>query len=169
MTEDPIERLKANVVNDAALASWDVLLERARAMRSTWESASAGLEPADAPAGPQDGEWSPWHLLNHVGAWLENATNALGRATVAEWTDLGSDQAFYDDDPSFAEASSRVAEFVGRFVAQVESCGAGIDDDVRVVHRLLGELNAQEYTVFAMWHVGTHAEQMGEMRGLAES
>ena len=168
MTGDPIERLKANVVDDAASASWEALLERAQAMRSAWQDAGAGLTPADAPAGPQDGDWSPWHLLNHVGAWLENATNALGRATAAESTDLGSDQAFYDDDPSFTEAASRVAEFVGRFVAQVESCGAGVDEDVRVMHRLLGPLNAGEYAVFTMWHVGTHTDQMREMRGLAD-
>ena len=36
MTGDPIERLKANVVDDAASASWDALLERAEAMRSAW-------------------------------------------------------------------------------------------------------------------------------------
>ncbi len=168
MTEDPTERLKANIVDDAASANWDVLVERARAMRTAWESASAGLEPAEAPAGPQDGEWSPWHLLNHVGAWLENATNALARATAAESTDLGSDQAFYEDKPSFGEVSSRVTQFMDRFVAQVQACGAGIDDDVRVVHRRLGELNAQEYTVFTVWHVGTHTEQMREIRSLIE-
>ena len=154
MTEDPIERLKTTMVDDAASASWDDLLERARSMGSEWQTASAGLTPIEAPIGPQDGEWSPWHLVNHVGAWLENATNALDRAVAGESTDLGSDQAFYDDAPSLEEASRRVAEFVGRFVEQVEACSTGVESDVRVEHRLLGKLNAQEYAVFTMWHVG---------------
>ena len=168
MTEDPIQRLKTFVVDDAASASWQDLLERAKSMRGEWEAAGAGLTPRDAPPGPQDGDWSPWHLVNHVGAWLENATNALDRAAAAESTDLGSDQAFYDDAPSFDEASSRVAEAVERFVAQVEACGAGVQDDVRVVHRLLGRLNAPEYAVLTMWHVADHTKQMREMRGLGQ-
>ena len=67
MTNVPFAELRRTVVDDAASASWDELLGRARSMAEDWELATAGLRPEDAPAGPQDGDWSPWHPLTHVG------------------------------------------------------------------------------------------------------
>ena len=166
MADDPTASFKQQVQDAAAQSSWAELLSGAEAMRDGWAGAITGLSAADSPSGAQDGPWSPWHLLNHVGAWLEGATNALDRATQGESTDLGSDQAFYPDSPSFEEARDRVARYVDTFVAQMEACGAGVGDDVRVTHRLLGEINAAEYAVLATGHVNGHTAQMREMRGL---
>ncbi len=166
MADKPAPSFEQQVQDAAAQSSWAELLSEAEAMRDGWAGAVAGLSAADSPSGSQDGPWSPWHLLNHVGAWLEGATNALDRATQGESTDLGSDQAFYDDSPSFEEARDRVARYVDTFVAQMKSCGAGVGDDVRVTHRLLGEINVAECAVLATWHVNGHTAQMREMRGL---
>ena len=51
-------------------------------------------------------------------------------------------------------------------MAQVKACGSGVGDDVRVTHRLLGDINAAEYPVLAAGHVNSHTTQMLEMRGL---
>ena len=166
MADEPAASFEQQVRDAAAQSSWAELLSGAEAMRDGWAEVTAGLSADDSPSGSQDGPWSPWHLLNHVGAWLESATNALDRATQGESTDLGSDRAFYDDSPSFEEARDRVARYVDTFVAQMEACGAGVGDDVRVKHRLLGEISAAEYAVLATWHVNGHTTQMREMRGM---
>ncbi len=164
MADDPFAPLKDWVQEQAAPLSWKAVLGRAREMRAAWQETTDGITAADAPSGPQDGEWSPWHLINHAGAWLENATNALDRSTQDQSTDLGTDQAFYQDMPSFAAASERVATHLDRFVAQVEACASGVGENVIVTHRRLGELNPREYAVFTMWHVNDHEKQIREMR-----
>jgi hypothetical protein len=164
MADDPFAPLKTWVQEQASMLSWQDLLTQAQEMRSHWQATTGDILEADAPSGAQDGDWSPWHLINHAGAWLENATNALDRSTQDQSTDLGSDQAFYQDSPSFDEASQRVGTQLDRFVAQVEACASGVGVDVIVTHRRLGELNPREYAVFTMWHVNDHEKQIREMR-----
>ncbi len=164
MADDPFAPLKTWVQEQAGTLSWDDVLTQAQAMRSAWQTTTGDILETNAPSGPQDGDWSPWHLINHAGAWLENATNALDRSTQDQSTDLGSDQAFYQDAPSFDEASQRVATHLDRFVAQVEACASGVGVNVIVTHRRLGELNPLEYAIFTMWHVNDHEQQIREMR-----
>lgn len=169
MADPEIERLKAAVIEEAKAADWEGLRVEVVEMAEAWARASADLRAQDAPPGPQDGEWSAWHVCNHVAAWLAKSADALERAGAGQSTTLGKTQAWTVGDPSLDEAREAATSGWMRMadaVAALRAAGsAGAGEAVTITHRLLGELTPREYSVFSLKHLNAHVRQMGELRG----
>ncbi len=169
MANPEIERLKAAVIDEAKAADWGGLRVEVVEMAEAWARASADLRAEEAPPGPQDGEWSAWHVCNHVAAWLAKSADALERTRAGQSTTLGPTQAWPEGEPSLAEAVEAATSGWTRMADAVASLwaagSAGADESVTIRHRLLGELTPREYTVFSLKHLNAHVRQMGELRG----
>ncbi|MEE9277197.1 MAG: DinB family protein [Dehalococcoidia bacterium] len=167
MADERLERFKAAFQKEAAASDWQTLHALIAATRDGWADAVNGLREADAPPGPQDGEWSPWHVCNHVAAWLQQAAKALERAAAGESTNLGPNQAWLSDGHAVSGLLAGAAEGWERLLSAVEAAGKSADAAALISHRIFGDLQPSEYTVFSARHMATHVTQMRELRGLA--
>ena len=167
---DRVARLRAWVQEEAANSDWTAILARGRATREAWDSAAAGLTPADAPALPRDGDrWSPWNVYNHVAGWLERAAAALEGGVVGRSTSIGNEQAWLADDEPLTAVQAAMDRSWDTYLAVLTSAQQSADASAIITHRFLGELTLSEYAVFATWHIADHAKQMRKIRGLEDT
>lgn len=144
---------------------WPAVAERGRQARNRWNLAAEGLTADDAPDGPQDGDWSPWHLYNHAGAWLANSVRAFARAARGESTNLGTKQAWTEGEHTLADLQSACDANWDAFLAALPTEDPN-DDTIVITHRFFGDLTPRQYATFALSHLETHVGQMRELRGM---
>ena len=144
---------------------WSAIAERTREARRGWNLAAEGVTADEAPSGPQDGDWSPWHLYNHGGAWLANSVNALQRAAQGESTNLGKLQAWTEGDHTLADLQSACDANWDAFLAVLPT-GDPSDTTTVITHRFFGDLTPRQYATFTLSHLETHVGQMRELRGM---
>ena len=149
---------------EIASGGWTPLVAQALSVREDWDHATAELEEGEAPPGPRDSEWSPWHVMNHFAGYLQTAGEALERLSRGEGATMR-DQ-WLGDEKSFAELRSAAIRGWDRFVTALMAASASKSTG-KVALRRGGELGAAELVALTILHAGDHARQMRQIRGLA--
>lgn len=166
------EEARAAVAAEAretGTADWTALLVRALTVRERWDHAAAELEEADAPAGPNEGEWSPWHILNHVGGLTARAAAHL-RAMIAggEARQIRPAEHWLGDEKSFVEIRSGSIGGWDDLISAITEASIAQPEAGSATHPAFGEFNPREFVAITLWHGDDHARQLRELRGLAE-
>ncbi len=170
MSDDAAEQRRAAArerLSAAAAKPWTDLLAEALQARENWDHASADLAEADAPAGPRAGEWSPWHVLNHVGGFFAGAAATLeGLIREGHAPEGANRDQWQRDGRTFAEVRSGAIQGWDRFIAAViEAAAADPGATMEIPH--FATLNARQWTALSIGHGLEHARQMRSLRGLA--
>ena len=164
MVDEQRQRFHEMFLRQAREQDWSAIAERARQTRRGWDRAAQGLTSEEAPAGPQDGDWSPWHLYNHGSAWLANSVNAFQRAAQGESTNLGKKQAWTEGEHSLADMQTACDANWDGFIAALPTDDPS-DVTIVITHRFFGDLTPRQYATFTLSHLETHVGQMHEIRG----
>ena len=151
-------------VVQAAERGWPPLLSQIRDVRDGWGRAAHGLTADEAPPGPRDGEWGPWHVLNHVAGSLEAGVATLRSLAAGESVDYPRPQKWFGDDVSFAELDAALRRGWEQYVDAVEAAGAAPETAATVTHVVAGTMSAREWTALGISHLTAHADQLRELR-----
>jgi hypothetical protein len=148
----------------AAEAGWPPLLSQIRDVRDGWNRAADGLTANDAPQDSLEGEWGPWHVLNHVAGYLEAATTVLRSLTAGESVDYPRAQKWLGDEVSFSELNAALCRGWEEYVNALEAAAGSPDTAATVTHVLAGTMTVREWTALGVYHLTEHVDQLGELR-----
>jgi len=150
-------------------SDWTSLLARALTVRESWDHAAAELEESDAPSGPNDGPWSAWHVLNHVGGLAARAGEHLQAMTAnGAVRQISPKEHWLGDEKSFAAVRSGAISGWDEFIGAITAATIAQAQEGSATHPAFGSFNPREFVALTLWHVGDHARQLRELRGLSE-
>jgi hypothetical protein len=135
-----------------------------RDVRDGWDRAASGLTANDAPQDSSEGEWGPWHVLNHVAGYLEAATTVLRSLAAGESVDYPRAQKWLGDEVSFGELNAALGRGWEEYVDALEAAAGSPETTATVTHVLAGTMTAREWTALGVYHLTEHVDQLGEFR-----
>jgi hypothetical protein len=150
-----------------AEAGWPSLLRSIDEVAANWNEGVAGLAAAEAAPGARDDEaWGAWHVLNHVAAYLEAATEVMRSLTRGENVDYPGPQKWLGDGVPLAAVRERLDGGWESYLRVVGEAAEAPETDATVTHVLAGTMSAREWAALGVYHLGDHVQQLRQMRGL---
>ena len=153
-------------IREAGAADWTALLAKALITRENWDHAVAELEEDETAAGPNDGEWNGWHVLNHTGASLALGAKYVRELAAGKTIDFSVAEQWQGDEKTFGEVRSGAIRGWDEFIGAVTEVAMAQPEEQTWEHSMLGEMTLRELVALVLRHGETHARQMREIRGL---